>query len=182
MKLRGEQVAVILADYRMPGLTGIEFLEAAMDMYPYARRVLLTAYADTERGDRRDQRRRPRPLPAQAVGPAGREALPGDRRPAQGLAAGGPQAGPGGQAGRPPLVGASCRARDFLARNQVPYRWYSSDTDEGRRLLGAGRADGRTLPVLITAEGEPLIGPSHAEVAAKVGLSTTPTATSTTWS
>ena len=47
MKLRGDQVAVILADYRMPGLTGIEFLERAMDVYPYARRVLLTAYADT---------------------------------------------------------------------------------------------------------------------------------------
>src|SRR5579871_6733379 len=47
MKLRGDQVAVILADYRMPGLNGIEFLERAMDIYPYARRVLLTAYADT---------------------------------------------------------------------------------------------------------------------------------------
>src|SRR6201992_2617515 len=47
MKLRGDQVAVLLADYRMPGLTGIEFLERAMDVYPYARRVLLTAYADT---------------------------------------------------------------------------------------------------------------------------------------
>jgi len=47
MKLRGEQVAVLLADYRMPGLNGIEFLERAMDVYPYARRVLLTAYADT---------------------------------------------------------------------------------------------------------------------------------------
>ena len=47
MKLRGDQVAILLADYRMPGLTGIEFLERAMDIYPYARRVLLTAYADT---------------------------------------------------------------------------------------------------------------------------------------
>src|SRR5450756_1129955 len=47
MKLRGEQVAVILADYRMPGMNGIEFLERAMDVYPYAKRVLLTAYADT---------------------------------------------------------------------------------------------------------------------------------------
>src|SRR6266702_8502845 len=47
MKLRGDQVAILLADYRMPGLTGIEFLERAMDVYPYARRVLLTAYADT---------------------------------------------------------------------------------------------------------------------------------------
>src|SRR6516164_3068720 len=47
MKLRGELVAVILADYRMPEMNGIEFLERAMDIYPGARRALLTAYADT---------------------------------------------------------------------------------------------------------------------------------------
>ena len=47
MKLRGDLVAAILADYRMPELNGIEFLEQAMDIYPGARRVLLTAYADT---------------------------------------------------------------------------------------------------------------------------------------
>src|SRR5258708_6512458 len=47
MKLRGEQVAVLLADYRMPEMNGIEFLEQAMDIYPGARRALLTAYADT---------------------------------------------------------------------------------------------------------------------------------------
>src|ERR1700683_4673695 len=47
LKLRGETVAVLVADYRMPQMTGIEFLEQAMDLYPAARRVLLTAYADT---------------------------------------------------------------------------------------------------------------------------------------
>src|SRR5215467_2201874 len=47
MKLRGELVAVIMADYRMPEMNGIEFLEQAMDVYPAARRALLTAYADT---------------------------------------------------------------------------------------------------------------------------------------
>src|SRR3954447_26716284 len=46
--LRGEQVAVILADQRMPRMSGVEFLEQAMDLFPRARRVLLTAYADTE--------------------------------------------------------------------------------------------------------------------------------------
>ena len=48
LRLRGDQVAVLLADHRMPGMTGIEFLEQAMDIYPQARRVLLTAYADTD--------------------------------------------------------------------------------------------------------------------------------------
>jgi len=48
LKLRGEPVAVLLADYRMPQMSGIDFLEAAMDLFPLARRVLLTAYADTD--------------------------------------------------------------------------------------------------------------------------------------
>ena len=47
LKLRGETVAVFVADYRMPQMSGIEFLEEAMDIFPMARRVLLTAYADT---------------------------------------------------------------------------------------------------------------------------------------
>lgn len=47
LKLRGEVVAVFVADYRMPAMSGIEFLERAMDTFPMARRVLLTAYADT---------------------------------------------------------------------------------------------------------------------------------------
>jgi thioredoxin reductase (NADPH) len=48
VKLRGGRVAVLLADYRMPEMSGIEFLEAAMDLFPRARRALLTAYADTD--------------------------------------------------------------------------------------------------------------------------------------
>ena len=48
LKLRGDAVAVLLADYRMPQMNGIEFLEQAMDLFPRARRTLLTAYADTD--------------------------------------------------------------------------------------------------------------------------------------
>src|SRR3954452_10038518 len=48
VKLRGDPVAAILADYRMPNMNGIEFLEQAMDLFPRARRALLTAYADTD--------------------------------------------------------------------------------------------------------------------------------------
>src|SRR3978361_1989515 len=48
IKLRGDAVAAILADYRMPQMDGIAFLEQAMDLFPHARRALLTAYADTD--------------------------------------------------------------------------------------------------------------------------------------
>jgi thioredoxin reductase (NADPH) len=174
MKLRGDQVAVILADYRMPGLTGIEFLERAMDVYPYARRVLLTAYADTSAAidainivDLDHYLLKPWDPPEEKLYPVIDDLLSAwereDRKPVR----------------EAKLVGhrwsaPSTHLRDFLARNQVPYRWYASDSEEGRRLLDAAGADGRDLPVLITVDGEALITPTQAEVAAKVGLATTP--------
>ncbi|CAM5305609.1 FAD-dependent oxidoreductase OS=Streptomyces tendae OX=1932 GN=GUR47_36045 PE=4 SV=1 [Streptomyces tendae] len=53
----------------------------------------------------------------------------------------------------------SSEVREFLARNQVPYRWYSSDEPEGRRLLSAAGQDGQRLPVVITPDGTPLVEP-----------------------
>ncbi len=174
MKLRGDQVAILLADYRMPGLTGIEFLERAMDVYPSARRVLLTAYADTSAAidainivDLDHYLLKPWDPPEEKLYPVIDDLLKAwqreDRKPVK----------------EAKLIGhrwsaPSAALRDFLARNQVPYRWYSSDTEEGERLLAAAGADGHELPVLITADGEPLITPTNAEVAAKVNLSTIP--------
>ena len=174
MKLRGDQVAVLLADYRMPGMTGIEFLERAMDVYPYAKRILLTAYADTSAAidainivDLDHYLLKPWDPPEEKLYPVIDDLLRAwqdeDRKPVR----------------EAKLIGhrwsaPSTAMRDFLARNQVPYRWYASDSDEGRRLLDAADADGRDLPVLITTEGEPLIAPSQAEVASAVGLATSP--------
>src|ERR1700744_4514444 len=157
MKLRGDQVAVLPADYRMAGLTGIEFLERAMDVSPYARRVLLTAYADTNAAidainvvDLDHYLLKPWDPPEEKLYPVIDELLKAgrreDRKPVK----------------EAKLIGhrwsaPSADLRDFLARNQVPYRWYASDTEEGERLLGAAGADGRGLPVLITAGGEPMV-------------------------
>jgi thioredoxin reductase (NADPH) len=174
MKLRGELVAVILADYRMPELNGIEFLEQAMDIYPGARRVLLTAYADTGAAidainvvDLDHYLLKPWDPPEEKLYPVVDALLDAwlasDHRPVP----------------ETKVVGhrwsaRSSEVREFLARNQVPYRWYQSDEPEGQRLLAAAGADGRALPVVITAAGEPLVEPTDAELAARVGLATTP--------
>jgi thioredoxin reductase (NADPH) len=174
MKLRGDLVAVILADYRMPEMNGIEFLEQAMDVYPGARRVLLTAYADTGAAidainvvDLDHYLLKPWDPPEEKLYPVVDALLDSwltsDHRPVP----------------ETKVVGhrwsaRSSEVREFLARNQVPYRWYASDEPEGQRLLDAAGADGLSLPVVITADGDPLIEPSDAELAARVGLATTP--------
>jgi thioredoxin reductase (NADPH) len=174
MKLRGDLVAVILADYRMPGMNGIEFLERAMDIYPGARRVLLTAYADTGAAidainvvDLDHYLLKPWDPPEEKLYPVVDALLDAwmesDHRPVP----------------ETKVVGhrwsARCsEVREFLARNQVPYRWYNNDEPEGQRLLEAAHADGLSLPVVITPDGEPLIEPSDAELASRVGLATTP--------
>jgi thioredoxin reductase (NADPH) len=176
MKLRGDLVAVILADYRMPQMNGIEFLEAAMDIYPGARRALLTAYADTEAAieainvvDLDYYLLKPWDPPDEKLYPVVDALLEtwlaSDHRPVP----------------ETKVVGhrwsaRSSEVREFLARNQVPYRWFASDSPEGKRLLQAAEADGLTLPVVITADGEAMVAPSDPELAARVGLATTPSA------
>jgi thioredoxin reductase (NADPH) len=174
MKLRGDLVAVILADYRMPQMNGIEFLEQAMDVYPGARRVLLTAYADTGAAidainviDLDHYLLKPWDPPEEKLYPVVDtliEAwLSSDHRPVPEIKVVGHR-----------WSARSSGVREFLARNQVSYRWYASDEPEGQRLLAAAGADGLALPVVITPDGEALIEPSDAELASQVGLATTP--------
>jgi thioredoxin reductase (NADPH) len=174
MKLRGDMVAVILADYRMPQMNGIEFLERAMDVYPGARRILLTAYADTGAAidainvvDLDHYLLKPWDPPEEKLYPVVDGLLDAwlesDHRPVP----------------ETKIVGhrwsaRSSEVREFLARNQVPYRWYGSDEPEGQRLLAAAGEDGLRLPVVITPDGEALAEPADAELASRVGLATTP--------
>src|SRR5262249_26286700 len=71
---------------------------------------------------------------------------------------------------------ASFAARDFLARNLVPYRWLSADEPEGQRLLSAAGVGEADVPLVVTGDGKSLVMPSEAELAAHVGMSTTPAA------
>jgi thioredoxin reductase (NADPH) len=174
LTLRGEAVAAILADYRMPGMNGIEFLEQAMDIAPHARRALLTAYADTDAAiqainlvDVDHYLLKPWDPPEEKLYPV-IDALVETWR-AVGVA----------PIDEIKVVGhrwsAECfAARDFLARNQVPYRYLSVEDPEGARLLEAAGASADDVPVLVTSDGTAMTSPSEAEIAAAVGLSTQP--------
>ena len=93
LKLRGDTVAVLVADYRMPQMSGIEFLEKAMDFFPLARRRAVDGLCRHPRGHRRHQRRSTSttPLLQKPWDPPG-EALPGNRRSPRGVAAVGARA------------------------------------------------------------------------------------------
>jgi thioredoxin reductase (NADPH) len=174
IKLRGGRVAVMLADYRMPEMSGIEFLEAAMDLFPRARRALLTAYADTDAAiaainlvDVDYYLLKPWEPPEEKLYPIVDAML--DAYTGQ----------PDVEVAETKLIGhrwslPSFAARDFMARNAVPYRWIAADEPEGGRLLRAAGLDARTLPVVVTADGTTLVAPSITELATAVGLSTTP--------
>ena len=176
LKLRGDQVAVLLADHRMPQMNGIEFLEQAMDLYPLARRVLLTAYADTSAAidainvvDLDYYLLKPWDPPEEKLYPVLDDLLEAwqaiDVRTVNTIKVIGHR-----------WSARSSAVREFLARNQVSYRWYSTDEPEGRRLLAAAGQDGLRLPLVVTPDGTTLVEPTDQEIAAQVGLATTPAA------
>ncbi len=175
LSLRGEPVAAILADHRMPEMNGVEFLEHAMDITPHARRALLTAYADTDAAIRAinvvdvdHYLLKPWDPPEEKLYPVVDALIETWRtvgvRPVEDVRVVGHR-----------WSAESFAARDFLARNAVPYRWYSVDEPEGQRLLATAGASAEKLPVVVTVDGTVLQAPTEAEIAAAVGLTTEPT-------
>src|ERR1700739_3967439 len=174
LKLRGETVATLVADYRMPQMTGIEFLEEAMDLFPAARRVLLTAYADTHAAidainvvDLDHYLLKPWDPPEEKLYPVIDGLLDAWKR------------APEHPIPHTKVIGhrwsaRSWQVRDFLARNGLYYNWFMAHAPEGEQLVRAAGEDGLRLPVVVTERGDTLVEPSDAELADTLGLSFTP--------
>ena len=173
LKLRGDTVAVFVADYRMPQMSGIDFLEEAMDLYPLARRVLLTAYADTHAAidainvvDLDHYLLKPWDPPEDRLYPVVDDLLSDWRA--------GFKPGYGGLR----VVGHRWSAhthalKDFLAANQVPYRFLDIESsEEARALLKAHPEAEGNLPLVLLPNGAKLVRPENAEVAREVGMQT----------
>ena len=171
---RGEPVALLVADQRMPGMSGVEFLSAALRTAPGARRVLLTAYADTEVAIRAINEihldhylLKPWDPPELRLYPVLDDLL--DDWEADAAAR---VAEPGLRLLGHRFSADAHATRDFLARNGIPYRWLDVDDAEAQSLLAASRTDDGLLPVLVFEDGEALVRPSQGEIASRVGLHT----------
>ena len=173
LRKRGEQLALVLADQRMPGVTGVELLETTRRLYPKAKRALLTAYADTEAAIAAINRAqidyyllKPWDPPEERLFPTLDELL--DDWDADALL--------DDVVAR--VVGhrfspASHEARDFLARNRVPYAWLELDRDpEAGRLLDLAGVDPEHLPAVFFRDGGVLERPTTLELADRLGLAT----------
>lgn len=170
---RGETVALLLSDQRMPGMTGVELLQQAMEIFPDAKRVLLTAYADTEAAIRAINAakihyylNKPWDPPEEKLYPVLDDLLEqwhqGYRPPFEGLRVIGPR-----------WSAADYELRDFLTRNRIPYQWMNPEQDpEAMTLLERKGMREAQPPVVILANGQALSQPALSEVAAVVGLST----------
>ncbi|HZS93256.1 MAG TPA: FAD-dependent oxidoreductase [Chloroflexota bacterium] len=175
LKLRGDDLALLLADYRMPEMNGITFLEESLDLFPDSKRILLTAYADTDAAIRAINQvhldhylLKPWDPPEDKLYPVVDDLLDDWRADYHPTFDGVRVVGHRWSA-------RSHEVKDFLARNMVPYRWLDvADDPEAQQLLAAGEisAAPESMPVVMTAEGTILAAPSDRELAAAIGLST----------
>ncbi|MGA9843956.1 MAG: FAD-dependent oxidoreductase [Nitrososphaeraceae archaeon] len=193
LKLRNEMLALLLVDQRMPQMSGVEFLERSMDIFPEAKRVLLTAYADTEAAIRSINEAKidyylmkPWDPPEEHLYPILDDLLDdwwaSFKPPYEGIRVIGLRWSP-----------KSYEVRHFLARNGIPFQWLDIETDEARRLLSyvdstsKGERSGYTpstsslsrsfspslnLPVVVFPDGSYMDEPSNSGLAEKIGLKT----------
>ncbi|HKD60555.1 MAG TPA: FAD-dependent oxidoreductase [Terracidiphilus sp.] len=172
LKSRPDPVALLLSDQRMPGMSGVEFLWRGSEMYPDAKRVLLTAYADTEAAIQAINTARihyylnkPWDPPDERLYPVLNDLLDdwkaGYVPPFEGLR----------------VIGSRWAlndhmVRNFLMRNHVPYRSIDVSSEEAQKILDERHLTPEQLPVVLFADGSVLVQANPDALAAKVGLST----------
>src|SRR5580704_93384 len=173
LKLRNDVVALFLVDQRMPRMNGVEFLEAALEFYPDAKRALLTAYADTDAAIRAISSvkidhylMKPWDPPEERLYGVVDDLLDdwqaGFRPPFEGIRIVGHRWSPHFN-----------QMRDFLARNSIPYQLLDAETDEtARQLMESSGTNGKQLPLVVFSDGTHLQDPTSAAVAEKLGLKT----------
>ena len=174
LRKRNDSVGLLLVDQRMPEMTGVEFLGRSMEIYPDAKRVLLTAYADTDAAIRAINEAKihhyllkPWDPPEDHLYPVLDDLLEDWRasfRPRfEGVRVLGHRWSPGSYA-----------VRDFLARNQVPYQWFDVETAdkdaEVRHLAKAVGAEPSRLPMVLFPDGSSLAAPGATQLAERLGL------------
>jgi len=175
VRRRGQQVAMLIADQRMPGMEGTEYLTRARQLVPDAKRVLLTAYADTQAAIAAINEvaldyylLKPWDPPEEQLYPVLEDLLTTW------------EAGAALEAGGVRLIGhrfskESHDLRDFLARNRVPGRWLDVERDgEARELLTVAGVQADRLPVALLADGSVLERPTVLELAERLGVAAQP--------
>ncbi|MBI3159423.1 MAG: FAD-dependent oxidoreductase [Chloroflexi bacterium] len=175
LRQRNESVAMFLADQRMPEVSGTDFLTEARVLFPFARKVLLTAYADTEAAitsintiELDYYLMKPWDPPEEHLYPVLDDLLESwwleAPPPYDGIRVAGTLWSP-----------ASHNVKDFLARNRIPYQWLDIELSEEARALVEGvyaQQPGRDLPVVFLPGGETLVNPDLPILAARAGLKT----------
>jgi len=172
-KRRNDSIALFLADQRMPSMSGTEFLEDALKLYPETKRVLLTAYADTDAAIASINAigldyylMKPWDPPEERLYPVLDDLLSdwlaSVQVPYDGIRVAGTL-----------WSASSHNVKEFLARSQIPYQWLDIERDEEARTLVESSSEGRPqLPTLFFPDGSVLVDPNLSTLADKVGMTT----------
>ena len=176
LRTRGDRVALLIADQRMPGMAGTEYLVQARELVPDAKRVLLTAYADTEAAIAAINDvaldyylLKPWDPPEEQLYPVLEDLLTTW------------ESGASLESGGLRIIGhrfskESHELRDFVARNRVPARWLDVELDgEARELLKVVGVGADCLPVALLEDGSVLERPTILELAGRLGIASQPT-------
>ncbi len=172
LKERGTPIALFLVDERMPGMSGTELLREAIKLHPESRRVLLTAYADTQAAisgindvGLDHYLLKPWDPPAERLYPVLDDLLSDwmthVRLPYEGIRVAGARSSP-----------RSYAVKEFLSSNHVPYRWIDVDQDAPTRELIQSSGNASRLPIVFFPDGTRLVAPTNRELAEKVGMQT----------